>query len=464
MNALINYTSDSESENEASCPPISKGQLVVQRRQPIIDTPMDDDDFVSAALKDLESFADTAGEVSREKASRHTADDASQAGVNEEPDDFLSFLKEIDSIPFPPEDHDQDQDQEQEDPPPPPPPESPPSLYHVEPPPPPPPPPPQLPTSALLDSDGLLQLSSGIGNLAEITSQEIHVVKNRLYHLSLLPTLSIDQKDLERRLLEFTTRIMDWEKGGLYDSYFLGQERATIIEAGYDPDEISSIEQLPQYDGVVGSMIKHMYKLEEMVVSPEWVAVWDAEDEAYGFQHLRTGTYSPVYPSEELIHQLDPPSQATSLPVRSTSRSLYSSRSSRNYASGLPMGTTTVTPSPIDIQSSMDQSSTSKSMVKVKKRKTETTEDPDFMDPHIHPSRKAALTVKSGGSSQSSKTMPKKLANMLQKWSEKDMEVDDKEEEEEEETGQEMNLTSSMTGSNSLSLGGDWRSRRMQPR
>jgi hypothetical protein len=66
--------------------------------------------------------------------------------------------------------------------------------------------------------------------------------------------------------------------------------------------------------------------------------------------------------------------------------------------------------------------------------------------------------------------MPKKLANLLQKWSEKDKEESDEDEDEQEHeyqagSRQELNASSvPMTGANNQSLGGDWRDRRLRPK
>ncbi|KAF9357812.1 hypothetical protein BGX26_003031 [Mortierella sp. AD094] len=418
MNVLVNYASDSDSEGENDNPPTTYRQPISQQQQQDIENVKEvDDDFVSAALKDLQSFAAAVQEESSNGYSMPSNPSEERIGVSDDPEDLglLSFLKEIDSIPCPPE----EQGQGQEQPPPPPPPMSPSVSSAVDPPPPPPP---------LLDSKTLLPLHHGNGDLKEVTSLEIQMVHSRLYNLSLLPSSPIDQKDLERRLLEFAIRIVDWERGGLYESYFLGQERAEAINNHrHIADEITPTEptELPPFGGVVGSMIKYMFDLEQMVAPIGWAATWDAEDEAYGFQHLRTPNA--------------PPSPETSKP----------------------------------------------SSTKTKKRKADaTTTDPtaenkSFTDPHIHPSRRAALTTKSGAAApsmssssttgSSSKAMTKKVASLLQKWSEKDLEdeddVDDNDQEEQESNRSDPHITSAfITGSNAQSLGGDWRDRRLHPR
>ena len=87
----------------------------------------------------------------------------------------------------------------------------------------------------------------------------------------------------------------------------------------------------------------------------------------------------------------------------------------------------------------------------------------DFADQHIHPSRRAVLGLSqsvASSSTSTSKTMPKKLASLLQKWNEKDKDPSDDEEDENEEDCQEHEGAGAMSGANSQSLG-DWRERRL---
>ncbi|KAI7824730.1 hypothetical protein BC939DRAFT_476696 [Gamsiella multidivaricata] len=263
MNVLVNYASDSDSETEQKTP--STRRHVPQTKDDV------DNDFVLAALKDIQSFAastETSPSKDNSESTQRTTDGpiAATAGDTSVDDlGFLSFLKEIDAIPCPPE------DQAQAAPPPPSPPSTPPTVDCVVPP----PPPPSLPTIQADDGESVLELAS----------RDTKTIYTQMYHLWLLPSISIDQKDLERRLLEFAIRIRDWEKGGLYEHYFLGKDRAgTVSIAGS-----SSIVELPPYGGVVGSMIKQLYELEQMAAPSGWTAVWDTEDEAYGFHHIRTG-------------------------------------------------------------------------------------------------------------------------------------------------------------------------------
>ncbi|KAF9174115.1 hypothetical protein BGX20_000908 [Mortierella sp. AD010] len=486
MNVLVNYSSDSDSEGENVNPPTTHRQPISQQQQQDNENVKEvDDDFVSAALKDLQDFAAAVEEESSMGYSVPSNPSEEQIGVSDDPDDLglQSFLKEIESIPCPPEEQGREQEQ------PPPPPMSPIVSSAIDPPPPPPPPPPPL------DSKTLLPLHHGGGDMKELTSREIQMVQNRLYNLSLLPSSPIDQKDLERRLLEFAIRIVDWEGGGLYESYFLGRERAEAINNHkHITDEITPTEptELPSFGGIVGSMIKHMFDLEQTVAPPGWTATWDAEDEAYGFQHLRTGTYSPVFPSQELICYLDPPSsQPSSSPVLPrNNRSYFTSRSATHVPGGPSPSISTALSAVSDSNSQLNappSPETSKSTsMKTKKRKADaTTTDPaaaenkSFIDPHIHPSRRAALTIKSGTISpsvsplsttgSSSKAMPKKVASLLQRWSEKDLgdenNVNDNDHEEQENNRSDPHIASAfITGSNAQSLGGDWRDRRLHPR
>lgn len=61
--------------------------------------------------------------------------------------------------------------------------------------------------------------------------------------------------------------------------------------------------------------------------------------------------------------------------------------------------------------------------------------------------------------------MPKKLASLLQKWNEKDVDESD-EDDEEDNSGRSSSdpRSAAFTGANSQSLGGDWRERRLNHR
>ncbi|KAF9191292.1 hypothetical protein BGZ51_007470 [Haplosporangium sp. Z 767] len=265
MNVLVNYSSDSESEQESS-PGYGNADITAPKENI-------EDDFVRAALKDLQSFAASVeNESTKMLDERKPLQQADVAAHDPDPEDlkFLSFLKEINAIPDPSTDHTQARL------PTPPPPTSEPEL------PAPPPPPPPPPTEGLALFEAHDSWSGSQSTLASV--QEIQA---RLLNLSLLPAPSINQKDLQRRLLEFAIRIVDWEKGGLEETYFLGKERAEAILARHR-SEITTDDPLPPFGGIVGSMIKRLYELEQMATPYGWTPIWDAEDEAYGFQHIRT--------------------------------------------------------------------------------------------------------------------------------------------------------------------------------
>ncbi|KAF9940534.1 hypothetical protein BGZ67_007504 [Mortierella alpina] len=291
---------------------------------------------------------------------------------------------------------------------------------------------------------------------------------------------------MKRRLLEFAIRISDWKNGGLDDAYFLGKERAEAM-AGHLQRPIATSDQdvIPPFGGVVGAMVKLVQELEQMVAPYGWSCVWDAEDEAYGFQHIRTGTYSSVYPSLELLHYLDPPtapSHSASTYRYSGSKSNYAARPSTLFtAAAKPLAPAQQSPLNVDSPNTPPSTSggdlipnvttaASTAASKKKRRKPDEEGDP-FSDQHIHPSRRAVLTNK-GGTPQSSistagtsKPMPRKMASLLQKWNEKDLEASSQDEEHEDKEARNRRQSSSaITGANSQSLGHDWRDRRLHQR
>ncbi|KAG0044559.1 hypothetical protein BGZ83_010234 [Gryganskiella cystojenkinii] len=515
MDFLSGYASDSDPETDPTPRPPQPRSPDPTAQPPPPPPPPQDDDFILAALHDLHSFAASVDEtpsstriITAPPAVPFRNEDPQPqsvvGGIDNDDLTFQSFLQEIEAIPIP-----------EDDPPPPPPPPSPPSLSSTEsipePPPPPPPPPPPLPADETL--------STMIASLSD-PGKAVHSIYDRLQNLSLFPSPTIDQKDLERRLLEFEARIQDWENGGLDESYFLGTERTLAKQDLLNHEQEGNLgkndEQrilVPVFGGIMGAMEKRVLELEHTAAPFGWTAIWDQEEEAYGFEHLRTGTYSPVYPSSEQLLYLDPPAPpSTSSPYKRTKAS-YSARpassSSTISATSKPISpvstsspfvlstpSTTVT-SPTVLSNplihnpwgtqptSNPQSPITESPPTSKKKKRKATaegsttvgESNDFADMHIHPSRRAALGV--GGSqsqgpvastlqtSANSKTMPKKLASLMQKWNEKD-----KEEEEEDEDEDEIepdfqiaeNAAAAMSGANSQSLGSDWRERRLQHR
>ncbi|KAF9129224.1 hypothetical protein BGW39_004380, partial [Mortierella sp. 14UC] len=491
MNALLNYGTDSESDDDDTISHTHSASIQAQNKQDKDkdkEEEQDEDDSIMAALQDLQDFAASVNENQDENVTQKSSTrDASSSGSGEpmvQDDDelkFLSFLQEIDAIPNP------DESQQQPPPPPPPPPAEFPLIIDNIPPPPPPPPssaPTTIPPGFSSASSSTSQALSGTGATTESIQQSVQMIYNRLYYISLLPSASAAFQDLERRLLEFAIRIVDWKKGGMEEAYFLGQElvdalnkKAATSNATMDDHEAIGREEekgelgLPQFGGIVGSMIQYMFRLEQMATPNGWMAVWDTEDEAYGFQHVRTGLYSPVYPSPDLITTLDPPaphSRISPTTYKSNSWTYYSSATLSSSPStpttptsatvtmtapalnpwAAPTTTPPATSSPQSVGSdslaqspSQPNNSTTKpapseptfGAAKKKKRKLEDSssasgaggEDGSLFDQSIHPSRRAALVKTGGGSpgggsggkassSSSTKVMPKKLASLLQ--------------------------------------------------
>ncbi|KAG0374798.1 hypothetical protein BGX24_009917 [Mortierella sp. AD032] len=531
MNALVNYGTDSESEDDDNIHSTS-----IQAQNPKLNNQgkedrEDEDDPILAALKDLQDFAASVNDNENkngngiEQPSSYANNGSGQESVVQQDDDeelkFLSFLQEIDAIPNP--------DESQQTPPPPPPAEPPLVMGIIPPPPPPPPLPPSssettaMPDALPLSSQASESTSQPISESTSTTTttsttesihQSVQMIYNRLYYISLLPSASSAFQDLERRLLEFAIRIVDWTKGGMEEAYFLGRELADALikEAaatsvmdvdGGSREEVGREETelgLPDFGGIVGSMIQYMFRLEQMATPHGWMAVWDAQDEAYGFQHVRTGLYSPVYPSTELINTLDPPAiNVRASPTtykRKDSWSHYSPTSSSSSPSTPTVSSATVTatmtapalnpwaaPTTTPATGTLSQSvgsdglaqspslstanaakhspsETTPGATKKKKRKLEDSsasgsagDDNSLFDQSIHPSRRAALvkngngspassTSSTGGkasssSSTSNKVMPKKLASLLQKWNEKEAQVSDDEDDEEYDEGRQ---------------------------
>ncbi|KAG0279699.1 hypothetical protein BGZ96_001848 [Linnemannia gamsii] len=293
MNALVNYGTDSDSDDDSDDinPIHNTTRPETKQVQPTTNNNKDQDDPILAALKDLQDFAASVSENDPEpSSSNNTTADTTAAGPGEpmEQDQelqFLSFLQEIDAIPNP------DDVQPSPPPPPPPPSEAPLTIDNIPPPPPPP------PSSTTIPSPPPTTSASTTTTTTESIHQSVQNIYNRLYYISLLPSAATVAQDLERRLLEFAIRIVDWTKGGLEEAYFLGQDLADALAqeaaAAASGDEAGSTQEgmvaaLPDFGGIVGSMIQYMFRLEQMMTPNGWMAVWDTEDEAYGFQHVRT--------------------------------------------------------------------------------------------------------------------------------------------------------------------------------
>ncbi|KAG0338600.1 hypothetical protein BG004_007159 [Podila humilis] len=523
MNILVDYESASESDTESHPHPHSLSGGSNQHDK--------DEVFISEALEELKQFANA------------TADDSnnSEANMNNNNTDedlqFMSFMKEIEAMPFVP-----DEPNEPNPPPPASPPPSPTDINLPPPPPPPPSPPPPPPPPPPESDKNITQISR--------KPDTVYSIYSRLQNLGLLPVDSINQKDLKRRLLEFAIRIKDWERGGLDPIYFLGHARAkahtTLVAAGQDQDgtiedapqqqvqqqqqqhsenQVENVEHPPPaFEGIVGSLVRYLSELEQLVTPQGWIAVWDMEDEAYGFTHLQTGTYSPVYPSRDLIEALGSESIQPEYSLSSSpTRIAYKSIHMRSYHTTQPWITTkgigqqqqqqissssppssSLSPH-IEIMSANTTTAattTSQQPVKKKKRKLgDTTTDTGGISPvqqqqqlqqqqYIHHSRRAIFTPKvtstsisSSANAGNSKVMPRKLANLLQKWNEKDIEESDDDDEDNDEVNQGRDnnshyassssasattrpttMANNMTGANSQSLGTDWRERRLNHR
>ncbi|GJJ77364.1 hypothetical protein EMPS_09723 [Entomortierella parvispora] len=186
-------------------------------------------------------------------------------------------------------------------------------------------------------------LSSKPGSSMELDlkwQQEASVqsIYSRIHQLSLLssPLLQSQAKELEKALIKFAIRILDWEKNGLKPSYFLGEQRSEALnrrkqlDAQDNDGDVSMDEdmekqeeskqdsketgELPPYGGVVGSMLETMTRVEQEAAPSEWKVIWDPQEDAYKFFHIKSGTISTLYPSIQLLHQLDPPSSKSKSP------------------------------------------------------------------------------------------------------------------------------------------------------
>ncbi|KAF9425061.1 hypothetical protein BGZ94_007875 [Podila epigama] len=473
MNMLVGYESSSESETEAT----SLTQPGSRAGMNPVDPNHDDDDVeakIANSLKELQEFAASVAPEEEEHSPASKADNAKDVDESEM---LMSFMKEIEAIPYIPD------GEYISDPPPPPPSPSPPPPppppvsedTELDPPPPPPPPP--------------------AGDQRLLTKEIVQSIYSRLQSLGLLPVPSVNQKDLKRRLVEFNIRIKDWEKGGLDSEYFLGNEMAHMPSAGQDGFESllaqGMEETLQSFGGIVGSMVKYMCELEQSVSPSGWKAIWDADDDAYGFRHVHSGTISPVYPSQELLQRLATQEHSLSTSTTlarpnqrnisiHTTTSISRSPSLSPSSTVRPVHLSTHNNPQVDFITSTpisSKASTSRTVVPVKRKSQKSEEHTGDMDAgidqHVHQSRRSIFTQKTtpAGSSSSSggtKVMPKKLATLLQKWQEKDISESD---EEDDDAGKESSYPArdsrpppTMTGANSQSLGSDWRERRLNQR
>ncbi|KAG0015280.1 hypothetical protein BGZ81_011773 [Podila clonocystis] len=326
MNMLVDYASDSsDSEveipikvspvNSASVPPTqcsatstSHSRSPPPSQPPTTSTTTDDaktdEIFISAALKELQSFAASVDEstpISDTEAKESIpelqtyVDNESSSGEEDEEEEvpapapsflltpeqqviFKAFMDRIEAIPLTSADQ----------------------SY-----------PPAVPKRPLSVQDRE-QLE-----LDWQRHQSVPSIYSRIHRLSALESPTLNHEHLEARLIEFAIRILDWEQGGLNAVYFLGPARAVYVAGREDGDGSESVDRdekvqdkdeefPPPYGGVVGETLQHLYELELTAAPPYWKLVWNAEEEAYSFHHTATGTVSEEYPPQDVLDRLDP--------------------------------------------------------------------------------------------------------------------------------------------------------------
>ncbi|KAG0221177.1 hypothetical protein BGX31_010112 [Mortierella sp. GBA43] len=342
MNNLVNYGSDIESDSEESVTAIAPKQPLGslqsttspnkilktdqlnlhesanktkdQDGDTLMMDPVEggDDDIVSAALKDLQSFAESvepdmeissttttpvldptvtngrsldATIVDKPMLSLTTVTELTEASRSIELSSdqqlaFDAFLQEIDNIPMTTEDQ-----------------SHPPGSHST--------------TNEAHTRDCPADLP--FDELEWQKAQPVQSIYSRMHQLSLLNSPTIDQKDIENRLIEFAIRILDWERGGMRPEYFMGEARSQAMverkaagkvfegsdqverdrndQGGSDNDDHDNDmnqddSQLPSYAGIVGDMLKHMYTVEQLAAPSGWRVVWNPKDSSYGFRHL----------------------------------------------------------------------------------------------------------------------------------------------------------------------------------
>ncbi|KAF9955712.1 hypothetical protein BGZ72_003471 [Mortierella alpina] len=353
MNSLVSYASDSESDADEIIPPPAPGSAASaaghastqelsssehngphhpDRSAPATlteDTEHSQDDFVSAALKDLQSFAASVGDVTStlpEDTPQQTSPDSQGSSSLIEPgpsdmdvdpksavhvvseDDIImaediaaseaaspsstpvqltseqqaifdAFMLKIDAIPL------VSQDQT-----------SPPQEA-------------DLPVSKDERQEHMLS------DLRWQQSASVQEIYSRLHQLSLLSSPTLDSQMLDDRLIEFAIRILDWDRGGMKPAYFMGEERAQFLlqretsakskdrdrskSSSAESDESEDDNEVkdttmdpPPYGGVVAEMLELMRKTERAAAPDGWDVVWDAMRNSYGFRHWDT---DPVY-------------------------------------------------------------------------------------------------------------------------------------------------------------------------
>ncbi|KAG0260154.1 hypothetical protein DFQ27_003676 [Actinomortierella ambigua] len=485
MNALVNYSDDdSDSDQEHS----RKKQLPTTCTAPTDEGEGDNDDDILAKLKELQNFAAMVGSDDDDDADsaipppplppatedngsmeedsspqeHHAVEDMHDTKMDQDEEDclFTSFMDEINAVPTT-------------------------TLVQTQPPPPPPtpprsstdevlPPPPPLPSDAL-EVPSAAWIATNLPGIE--TPQAVY---SRLHSLSLLPGAAVDQKDTERRLIEFAIRILDWEQGGLKPDYFLGEDYARQLAELAQEASTSSLSDttspsLPPFGGIVGAVLKHIHDLEALAAPDGWQAIWDPDEEAYGFQHWRTVINVGHFPILR-VGMLGANSLPTEVPTSppATLGGATSTTSPTTTDSPSPSLTLTATsataPTPLPPPPTQSSGAVIKKKAKRKAGESVAVEDDPLASAHIHPSRRAVIANTTGAVGSSSTTssaapsrMPKKMASLLQKWNVKNM--NDSESESEDEGPSTSSSSSSSvaasSGANSEQLGSDWRERRL---
>ncbi|KAF9378746.1 hypothetical protein CPC16_011144 [Podila verticillata] len=125
--------------------------------------------------------------------------------------------------------------------------------------------------------------------------QSVPSIYSRIHCLSALESPTLNHEELEARLIEFAIRILDWEQGGLNAVYFLGAERAMYARRELISEDINGGGEAqeeekfpPPYEGVVGETLQHLCGLEATAAPQYWKLAWNAEEETYSFHHIAT--------------------------------------------------------------------------------------------------------------------------------------------------------------------------------
>ncbi|KAF9273031.1 hypothetical protein BGZ68_001883 [Mortierella alpina] len=303
MNSLVSYASDSESDADEIIPPpaprlaaSAAGHSLAQELSPpehnglhhsdksapatlAEDMGHGQDDFVSAALKDLQTFAASVGG----DADTLPDNPVLQASLDSQGNNALTEPGPLDM----------DVDQE---------------SAHV------------VPEDDIImaEATAVAEVTSPPRTPVELTSEQQAIFDAFMLKIDAIPLM------LDDRLIEFAIRILDWDQGGMKPAYFMGEGRAQFLShqksrgkskdrgrseshsAGSDDSEDDSQDEdtatinPPPYGGIVAEMLELMRKTEQAAAPDGWEVVWDAMRSSYGFRHWVTGTLSSIYPSDEM--------------------------------------------------------------------------------------------------------------------------------------------------------------------